>query len=482
MKKEFLVNISILLGLNLVIKPLYVFGLERGVHDRLGNESFELYLSLFSLAVIFQIINDLGIQSYTSKTLSEDANQINTLFSNFMGFKLMLGLIYFLMLSAAAYVLNFDKVSIGLLYGIGFVNFLSGLLQFLRSNLAGLGRYRTDSLLSAIDRSILIVILGLILYGNLNLDFDLSWFIKAQIVSMSISVLIGSILLRPYLKEVQWKLDRTVFLNQVKSSLPYAIAVLLMALYSRMDQVMLERILSGSGEGGVYGMSYRLLDVLNMIGFLFAGLLLPMFSRMHAKGEDVKGLLALSGKILLGGAVILAFSVSSVSFELLDLMYPSLNVTAANAEVTQYLMGSLVMMSGGYIFGTYLVATDRLKRLNILFLASLVLNFTLNILWIKEQGAVGAAKATLITQSLVFLVEFIWVSSLRLVVHKDLTLRIALLVLFMVLLVMGDPLVYMDQFLFKLTIYISVGLAGGFVFGLFPLNEFIQILKSKEKH
>ena len=116
-------------------------------------------------------------------------------------------------------------------------------------------------------------------------------------------------------------------------------------------------------------------------------------------------------------------------------MYPSLNVTAANAEVTQYLMGSLVMMSGGYIFGTYLVATDRLKRLNILFLASLVLNFTLNILWIKEQGAVGAAKATLITQSLVFLVEFIWVSSLRLVVHKDLTLRIALLVLFMVLLV-----------------------------------------------
>ena len=46
MKKEFLVNISILLGLNLVIKPFYVFGLERGVHDQLGNESFELYLSL----------------------------------------------------------------------------------------------------------------------------------------------------------------------------------------------------------------------------------------------------------------------------------------------------------------------------------------------------------------------------------------------------------------------------------------------------
>jgi len=482
MKKEFLVNISILLGLNLVIKPFYVFGLERGVHDQLGNDSFELYLSLFSIAVIFQIINDLGIQSYTSKRLSEAPELIQSLFSNFLGFKLILGLLYFLLLFAASVFLDYDRSSQMLLYGLGIVHFLSGMLQYLRANLAGIGRYRIDSLLSAVDRSILIIILSIILFGQWDINFDLSWFIRAQILSMAISVVIGFLLLRPYLKEVVWTLNRSIFVKQVKESLPYAVAVLLMALYSRMDQVMLERMLTGSGEGGVYGMSYRLLDVLNMIGFLFAGLLLPMFAKMNSEGSDVKGLIALSGKILFGGTIVLAFAVSAVSFELLDFMYPSLSVSSINVEVTQYLMGSLVMMSGGYIFGTYLVATGRLKRLNLLFIASLVLNFTLNLFWIREYGAAGAAKATLITQTLVFLVEFIWVSSLRLIDHKDLTLRVLVLVLLMSFLILGDPLTYMNQFMIKLAIYIFIGLAGGFVFGLFPLNEFLKILKSKEKH
>ena len=88
----------------------------------------------------------------------------------------------------------------------------------------------------------------------------------------------------------------------------------------------------------------------------------------------------------------------------------------------------------------------------------------------------------MITQSLVFLVEFIWVSSLRLIDHKDLTLRVLVLVLLMSFLILGDPLTYMYQFMIKLAIYIFIGLAGGFVFGLFPLNEFLKILKSKEKH
>ena len=122
------------------------------------------------------------------------------------------------------------------------------------------------------------------------------------------------------------------------------------------------------------------------------------------------------------------------------------------------------------------------KLLNLLFIASLVLNFTLNLFWIREYGAAGAAKATLITQTLVFLVEFIWVSSLRLIDHKDLTLRVLVLVLLMSFLILGDPLTYMNQFMIKLAIYIFIGLAGGFVFGLFPLNEFLKILKSKEKH
>ena len=66
-----------------------------------------------------------------------------------------------------------------------------------------------------------------------------------------------------------------------------------------------------------------------------------------------------------------------VSEELLSLMYPNLEVSARNGEITFYLMGSLIAMSGAYVYGTYLVATDRLKQLNYVFLGSLLLNFSI---------------------------------------------------------------------------------------------------------
>ncbi len=481
MKKSFLINVGILLGLNLVIKPVYVFGLERAVHDRLGNTSFELYLSLFSIAVIFQIINDLGIQSYTAKKVSADGGQIKDLFTNLLAFKLVLGLVYFSILTLAAFFIGYEFTAWKLLVGLGFVQFLSGGLQFLRANLAGLGYYKTDSLLSAVDRSLLIIILSVFLFSSWLTEFDLGWFIRAQIISMSGSVVIGFLLLRPHLGRLNYQINLSLFRDQIKESLPYALAVLMMAFYSRLDQVMLERMLKGSGEGGVYGMSYRLLDVLNMVGFLFAGLLLPMFSRMHAQGNPVKGLLQLSGKILLGISITLAVTVSLVAFPLLDLMYPSLNVTEAQAAVTPYLMGSLVMMSGGYIFGTYLVASDRLKQLNRVFLISLMLNVSLNLMWIPERGALGAAQATLITQSLVFLVEFIWVSRLKLVDHKELTFRILGLVGVMLVYVLwGQRYFPVKGLLPAALVCLLIGGLAALILGLFPIKELIQVLKEKE--
>lgn len=480
MKREFLINISILLGLNFIVKPLYVFGIERGIHDRLGNESFELYLSLFSIAVIFQIVNDLGIQTYISKRLSESPGELGAIFPSLLGFKFFLGVVYFVLLTGTALLLNYDWSATLLLLGLGLVYFLSGILQFFRANLAGLGKYRRDSLLSALDRSLLIIILSAMLLLADELDFDLSWFIRAQILSMSLSVGIGFLVLRPYLRNLKFNVERSVLKTQLLNSLPYALAVLMMALYSRMDQVMLDRLLDQSGEGGVYGMSYRLLDVFNMIGFLFAGLLLPMFSRMHANKEDVRPLITLSSKTLLGGIIILATSVAMVSEDLLSLMYPNLEVSARNGEITLYLMGSLIAMSGAYVYGTYLVATDRLKQLNYVFLASLLLNFSLNLVWIPEQGAVGAAKATFITQSLVFLIEFMWVFKLGLIEKRKVLLPLLSMILVMIGLSLSSPYWLPKGLWYSLGSLISLGLVSGFILGMFPLKDLLDLLRSKK--
>jgi O-antigen/teichoic acid export membrane protein len=58
---------------------------------------------------------------------------------------------------------------------------------------------------------------------------------------------------------------------------------------------MLERMLdNGARQAGIYAQSFRLMDAANMIAYLFAGLLLPMFSHMIKERAEIISLLRLA--------------------------------------------------------------------------------------------------------------------------------------------------------------------------------------------
>ena len=93
----------------------------------------------------------------------------------------------------------------------------------------------------------------------------------------------------------------------LKKSYPYAVLVLLMTFYNRIDGVMLERMLpfrEGAVEAGIYASAYRLLDAANMIAFLFAGLLLPIFAPVIKLRQHVEGMVRLSFSLLVVPALV----------------------------------------------------------------------------------------------------------------------------------------------------------------------------------
>ena len=86
----------------------------------------------------------------------------------------------------------------------------------------------------------------------------------------------------------------------LKKSFPFAVLVLLMTFYNRIDTVMLERMLpDGAQECGIYASAYRILDATNMVAFLFAGLLLPMFAKMLKLEQPVEEMVKLATSLLL---------------------------------------------------------------------------------------------------------------------------------------------------------------------------------------
>jgi hypothetical protein len=72
MKKEFLFNLILLVGINLLIKPFYAFGIDLQVQNRVGLSEYGLYFALFNFSFLFQILTDLGIQQYNSRFIAQN--------------------------------------------------------------------------------------------------------------------------------------------------------------------------------------------------------------------------------------------------------------------------------------------------------------------------------------------------------------------------------------------------------------------------
>jgi O-antigen/teichoic acid export membrane protein len=407
MNRQFLLNIALLLALNLLVKPFYIFGIDRTVQNTVGTEDYGLYFTFFNLALLLQIVHDFGIQNFNNRAISQHRQLIGKYFPNLLLLKLLLSVVYLVLAFGVAALLGYPLPVWHLLGWVLVVQVLSSFVLFLRSNISGLGHYRTDSLLSALDRFLLIGIAGfLLLFPQWVGPFQIEWLVYAQAASMGITALVAFALLRGELPGFRLRWNRALVIWFLRNSAPFALVILLMTLYTRMDAVMLERLLpDGKHEAGVYASAYRLLDASNMIGYLFATLLLPMFARLLKTKEPIRPLVEISFQLIMAGAWTLSLGVFFFREEIAFWLYH--DATPYWGEVLGYLMLSFVAVSGSYVFGTLLTANGKMGPMNRLFLLGIVLNATLNFLLIPVYKAWGAAVATLFTQALIWIAQMV---------------------------------------------------------------------------
>ena len=227
------------------------------------------------------------------------------------------------------------------------------------------------------------MICAVLLWGNLSTQpFQIEWFILAQTGAWLLTIFVGFSVLKNKIRHWKLRFNPLFWKAILKQSYPFALVFLLMTIYTRVDKVMIERMLSnGASEAGIYAAGYRLLDACNMIGYLFAGLLLPMFASMLKQKESVQALVNLSFQMIVAGAMTVAISVCFFSEELMFLLYD--HATIYYAEVMRYLLLSFIAMAGIYIYSTLLTAHANLKKMNWLFVLSIILNVSLNFILIQ---------------------------------------------------------------------------------------------------
>ena len=404
MQKKFISNLALVLLLNLLIKPFYILGIDAEILKQVElNQpgSYGMYFSILGLTFIGNIFLDLGIINFNTRNIAQHQQLLSKHFSGIFTIRLLLALVYLAILFIVGFCIGYTDFQLKLLAILGLNQVLVAFTQYFRSNLAGLLRFKEDSILSVLDRLLLIVICGALLWGGFtNTGFKIEWFIYAQTVAYGLSALTGFLLVLRQTKKFTFKWEFAFSIMILKKSFPFALLIFLMAIYYYSDAVMLERIHpNGALEAASYARGYRFFMAANMIGFIFAGLLLPIFSKLIQQKESIGSILSLSFKLLFGISLIIGLIGFSFKNEIIQWRYQIFQTELMHsANAFGFLMLSFVAISITYIFGTLLTAKGALKQLNIMAMFGVGINVGLNFILIPHSGAEGAALASLITQ------------------------------------------------------------------------------------
>ncbi len=476
-KKNFIINLAFLLFLNLLVKPFWIFGIERNVQNIVGAEEFGFYFTLFNFSLILQIILDLGTTNYNNRNIAQHSHMLSKYFSNIVSLKLLLAVAYAIISLGLALAIGYDIRQMSVL-GVLIANqFLASFVLYLRSNISGLQHFKTDSILSVLDRLIMIIICGILIWGNVSSEpFRIEWFVYSQTASYLITAFVAFVLVLRKTRFFSIKFNFKFYAVYLKQSLPYALLILLMAFYNRIDSIMLERLLpDGMKESGIYAQSFRILDAFSMIAYLFSVLLMPMFARMLQKKEPVEGIIKVASLLLIIPAIILAAACVVFNKELMDLMYVAHVETSAT--ILSLLMIGFVGICGTYIFGSLLTANGSLKQLNIMAACGMVFNISLNLILIPEFRATGAAITSVTTQLLTMLAQMlIAVYILKLRLNLSLIARILIFAPLALGIAWGSSEL-IDNWLYAMPTAMALSFMLAFAMRIFTLSSVGRLLK-----
>jgi O-antigen/teichoic acid export membrane protein len=199
------------------------------------------------------------------------------------------------------------------------------------------------------------------------------------------------------LKIINWKFSKEIAINLLKDSWPLILSGLVVAIYMKIDQVMIKNILD-SEDLGYYAAAVRISEAWYFIPIALTNSLFPAI--VNAKNVNEKFYLNRMQKLydlLAWMAIAIAVPVSIFSSDIINILYGS-EFRSAAPVLTIYIWAGVAVFLG-VASSQYLITENFTKLSFFRTLIGMVFNVILNLLLIPKYGIIGAAYATLISYS-----------------------------------------------------------------------------------
>lgn len=369
----------------------------------LGTESFGEYTTAMTFLQMFGVVVDFGLTLTLVVMIAEKGADEAKIVGNFFTLRMFSGILLFSLAPIAVLAFPWSEtIKLGVAVGaLGYIlmagaTMLVGIFQKHQS------MWRA-ALAELINR---IVLLGMIV-ALASLNLGVVAMISASIVANGIWLLAILYFARTFVK-IRPRMDLAVWKTALSRSWPIALSIIFNLLYLKGDILFLAYFREQS-EVGLYGVAYKVIDVLTALPVMFMGLLLPALVADWTSGNAAAFRLHLSKSFdLFMIAVIPVIVGAQIVAEPLVRFIAGEDFAEAGL-VLQLLILAVLGVFLGSLWGHAVVALNKQKEMIWAYAGVAVVSVIGYLLYIPAYGMWGAVWVTLVSEALIAGLTFLMV-------------------------------------------------------------------------
>lgn len=232
---------------------------------------------------------------------------------------------------------------------------------------------------------------------------------------------VGNILVIPYLRKFTTRIhfSQIRILSHMKGGIIYFIPTIATSVYTMLDKVMIGWVTKSPYENGYYEQSYKIIQMVLVVVTSLRTVTLPRVVHLYSEKnyEEVKDIIDNTIRFVLCISLPMTVGLIMVAPQLVPVF---LGEGFEKCIIIVQFLAVLIVVLGlsTLISGQCLTAMGRQKQANICVIVGAVINFTMNLVLIPVHGALGAAIATVVAETIIltmfiiFSVEYIKIKAL----------------------------------------------------------------------
>lgn len=363
----------------------------------LGKDGFGEYTTIITFLTVLAVIADFGLTLITVQMIGgvKDKLEEIKILNNLFGFRLVSIIALLLIAPLIIWFFPYNQaIKIGILITAPYFIFpaLSQVIIGLLQKKLSMDRAAIAEVISRLT-----LVLGVFLVWRLN--WGLNGILISTVISGIVSFLAHYLLAKKFITlKPAW--DLMLWKEIIKRSWPLAVTVILNLIYLRADIIFLS-LFKSTGEVGIYGAAYRVVDVLTTLPFMFAGLILPIMTAawIDHKKDYFKKIMQKSFDVMTIVAVPLIFGGLLFSEQIMVLVVG--NEFTESGPILKLLIIAVAAIFIGTIFSHAVIALNKQKKLIGFYAFTSVTSLIAYLIFIPRFSYLGAAWVTIYSELLI---------------------------------------------------------------------------------